>query len=262
MRTIILAAGQGTRLRPYTDNQPKCMVPLANKPLLHWQLDSMAQCNVNDNITVVGGYCSDRLDLKNAVLAINPLYDQTNMVSTLFCAREYMRPGEDLLISYGDIIFEPRVLKSVLDCPAEICVAADSEWRRLWEMRMEDPLSDAETFQFTDNLRIKELGKKPSSYNEIQAQYLGLIRVRGDKIREFIEVYDTMDKSKLYDMKDFDNMYMTSFIQHFINLNWDVQACLVKNGWIEIDTVEDKNTYEAMEQKGELNSYCNLNSIG
>ena len=39
MRVIILAAGQGTRLRPLTNNKPKCMVKLNNKPLIKYQLD-------------------------------------------------------------------------------------------------------------------------------------------------------------------------------------------------------------------------------
>lgn len=39
MRAIILAAGQGTRLRPYTNDRPKCMVELLGKPLLHRQLE-------------------------------------------------------------------------------------------------------------------------------------------------------------------------------------------------------------------------------
>jgi choline kinase len=58
MRTLILAAGQGTRLRPYTVDRPKCMVSLAGIPLLHRQLTTMARCGVEQDIAVVGGYRS------------------------------------------------------------------------------------------------------------------------------------------------------------------------------------------------------------
>jgi len=261
MRTVILAAGQGTRLRPFTDEVPKCMVPLAGKPLLHWQLDSMAQCGVINNILIMGGYKANRLDAKHAAITINPRYMQTNMLGTLFCAREHMTAGEDLLISYGDIIFEPGVLQAVLNSSAEVSIAADRKWRQLWELRMDDPLSDAETFRMTETKQIIELGKKPKSYDEVQAQYIGLIRIRGDRVTQFINAYDNLDKTKLYDEKDFDNMYMTSFIQYLIDNAWDVKACLIDGGWLEVDTVDDKNRYEHMLSQGALDLYCDLNKL-
>ncbi|RUQ91057.1 phosphocholine cytidylyltransferase family protein [Legionella septentrionalis] len=261
MLTIILAAGQGTRLRPFTNHQPKCMVPLANKPLLHWQFETLRQCNIDSNIIVVGGYQIENLIAANAKILLNPDYEHTNMVATLFCAREYMKAGMDLLISYGDIVFEPKVLQAVLCSDAPVSIAADKNWRRLWKLRMEDPLTDAETFQMDAENRVIELGKKPNSYDQIKAQYIGLIRIRKDYITRLLNVYDEMDRTALFDGKDFNNMYMTSFLQHLINLNWDVRACLIQNGWLEIDTVEDKNLYEKMVIQGELKSYCDLDRI-
>lgn len=259
MKTILLAAGQGTRLRPYTDTKPKCMVELAGKPLLHHQMDALEQCGIKkDSTVVVGGYRADDLDSKGADIVINPRYDSTNMVATLFCARDYMQPGEDLLISYGDIVYEPKVLQSVLNCEAPACLAADREWKRLWQLRMDDPLSDAETFMMNKHGSVTELGKEPESYDQVQAQYMGLVKIRGDKVGDFIAAYDAMDRNKTYDGKDFDNMYLTSFIQHLINRDWDIKACLVDNGWLEVDTVEELEIYYKMHQEDKLASYCKL----
>ena len=257
MKAIILAAGQGTRLRPYTNDRPKCMVPLAGKPMLHRQLEVLRRGGVED-ITLVGGYHADKLQAPGVSLVTNPRYDQTNMVATLFCAAEAMIPGEDLLISYGDIVFEDRVLKAVLDCDGEICLGADREWRRLWETRMDDPLSDAETFKMQDGNRVVELGKEPASYADAEAQYMGLIRVRGDRVADFKAAYEAMDRSAEYDGKDFDNMYMTSLIQHLIDQSWDVRASLVDNGWLEVDTAEELAIYDRMAEDGSLNEYCRL----
>ena len=257
MKAIILAAGQGARLRPHTNDRPKCMVPLAGKPMLHRQLEVLRRGGVVD-ITLVGGYQADKLQAPDVSVVTNPRYDQTNMVTTLFCAAEAMKPGEDLLITYGDIVFEDRVLKAVLDGEGEICLAADREWRRLWESRMDDPLSDAETFKMKDGNRVVELGKQPRSYADAEAQYMGLIRVRGDRVADFKAAYEAMDRDTEYDGKDFDNMYMTSFVQHLIDTGWDVRACLVSNGWIEVDTADELAIYDGMARRGDLAALCRL----
>lgn len=255
MNTLILAAGQGTRLRPHTADKPKCMVPLAGKPLLHHQLDALAACGITEQITVIGGYRSERLETGSARVVLNPRYAETNMVATLFCAREAMVPGEDLLISYADIVYEPRVLQAVLDCDAPIALAADREWQRLWRLRMDEPLDDAETFGMTDTQRVTELGKKPGSYADVQAQYMGLFKVRGDHVEDFIQAWDQLDPNGVYDGKDKDNLYMTSFLQHLIDRGWPVQACLVDNGWLEVDTTEELSKFESLERKGQLEAF-------
>ncbi|MDX1458854.1 MAG: phosphocholine cytidylyltransferase family protein [Marinobacter sp.] len=258
MQTLILAAGQGTRLRPYTQDRPKCMVSLAGKPLLHHQLQALADCGIRDNLTVVAGYRAADLDALGARVVLNPQFDSTNMVRTLFCARDAMVPGEDLLISYGDIVYEPRVLQAVLDCNEEIGLAADREWRRLWQLRMEEPLDDAETFIMDEAGRVRELGKKPRSYDQVQAQYMGLIKVRGDRVQAFKDAFDGLDREAMYDGKDFDNMYMTSFIQWLIDAGWPVKACLVDNGWLEVDTADELDAYARMAADGSLDRYCRL----
>ena len=245
MKAIILAAGEGTRLRPYTNDRPKCMVQFADRPLLHWQLRALRSVGLKD-ITIVGGYLADQLDAPGTDLVLNSKFASTNMVATLFCAADKMLPGEDLLICYGDIIYEEKVLEAVLAGSAEINLAADREWQKLWSLRMEDPLSDAETFRMDSDYSVLELGKKPSCYDQIQAQYIGLIRVRGDQVSRFIEAYRGLDRGRHYDGKDFDNMYMTSFLQHLINSGWDVKASLIDNGWLEVDTAEELECYSEM----------------
>lgn len=258
MQTLILAAGKGTRLRPYTNDRPKCMVALAGKPLLHRQMEAMKACGVNDGMTIIGGYRAEDLNTQGGDLVLNPEFASTNMVRTLFCARDKMKPGEDLLISYGDIIYEPSVLQAILDCDEPVCLAADREWKRLWQLRMDEPLGDAETFLMDAAGYVTELGKKPKSYEQVHAQYMGLVKVRGDKVQAFIDCFDELDRDAIYDGKDFDNMYMTSFIQLLIDAGWPVKACLVDNGWLEVDTAGELDVYAAMAKSGELDGYCKL----
>ena len=235
------------------------MVKLAGYSLLSHQLATIKKCNISiDDIALVGGYKMGALGKFNLKRFKNVRYSSTNMVTTLFCAREFMTRDEDLIISYGDIIYEEKVLNAVLDCDDEMCVAADKEWERLWRLRMSNPLDDAETFVMDDELFIKELGKKPTSYTQVQAQYMGLIKIRRDMVSKFIDIYDQMDQNINYDGQNFDNIYMTSFIQYLIDTGWHVKARLIKNGWIEVDTTDDLKCYEKMAKDGSLDSYCQL----
>lgn len=257
MRVIILAAGQGTRLRPYTDSIPKCMVELAGKPLLHHQLKVLRDAGLS-KILLVGGYCAERLNAEGVEIELNPKFATTNMVSTLFCAEEWMQEGEDLIIAYGDIIYEPKVLQSLLAADAPIAISVDRQWQRLWEARMEDPLKDAETLKLQEANRVIEVGKKPQSLEEIQGQYMGLIKVRGDTVKQFRKAWHSLDRGAHYDGKDFNNMYMTSFIQHLINTGVVVQAAFTDGGWIEVDSVEDLDFYNQLYKAGTLDKFVNL----
>ena len=52
----------------------------------------------------------EKIDFKGIIKHYNPKYDSTNMVYTLFCAKKVMKE-KDLLISYGDIVFNDKVYK-------------------------------------------------------------------------------------------------------------------------------------------------------
>jgi hypothetical protein len=110
---LILAAGRGARLRPHTDHRPKCLVELAGQSLLARQWQSLRAAGVND-IRVITGYRAADIEALGYPTVHNPSFATTNMVSTLFCAREHMKGTADLLIVYGDVVFEPRIVRALL----------------------------------------------------------------------------------------------------------------------------------------------------
>lgn len=257
MKVIVLAAGMGSRLMPLTAEKPKCMVELARKPLLQRQIATL-RAGGADEIIVIGGYRSERLDADFDKLVLNPDYDSTNMVTTLFCALDHMTSTEDLIISYGDIVFEPRVLQALLDCDAPIATAVDLEWRKLWGLRLENPLDDAETLILRDEDYITELGRKPQSYDDIQGQYIGLTKVRADYVRPFVDRWQGMDREAVYDGQSFANLYMTSFLQHLIDTGTDIRAAFIESGWLEVDTIQDLEQYESLHAQGKLAEFISL----
>ncbi|MDO9418343.1 phosphocholine cytidylyltransferase family protein [Pararhizobium sp.] len=257
MKALILAAGQGTRLRPLTDDRPKCMVELVGRPLLDRQAATLRGAGITD-ITVITGYRADQIESAGFATRLNSRFAFTNMVATLFCAEDLMDNNQDLLICYGDIVYEARVLAALLKVDASVTVVIDSQWRRYWELRLDDPLNDAETLKLGPNGRLLELGKKPASYADIEGQYIGLIRIRADQVLALKTLYHEMDRSGTYDGKDFDNMYMTSFIQYQIDQRWDVRVAATDNGWLEVDSVTDLELYHRMAADGTLAPFYKL----
>ncbi len=79
----------------------------------------------------------------------------------------------------------------------------------------DNPLNDAETLKYGNQGQIVELGKKPTSLNDINGQYTGLIKIPYRKITDFISFYDQLDRTLKHDGRTFEQMYMTSFLQLF-----------------------------------------------
>ena len=124
MKLITLAAGQGTRLRPLTDHVPKCMVEVNGRPILETQIETAKKAQI-DEMHVICGYCSDVIQYDFVTKHLNPEYDTTNMVYSLFSAEEIM--DDDVIISYGDIIYQASVLEKLRDSKADISVVVDME---------------------------------------------------------------------------------------------------------------------------------------
>ena len=249
-KAIILAAGQGTRLRPITNDRPKCLVPLMGKTLLEYQVEILKSAGVT-NIHIVTGYRADQIVDLGFETSYNSRFKTTNMVESLFTAIEFINDcKEDLIIAYGDIIYSDNNLSSLLSCNDQVSLMIDKEWRKLWSLRLDNPLEDAETLLVDKEGYVTNLGEKPKDYDEIQGQYTGLIKIRADKLSDFTTFYERLNRNEVYDGNDFNNMYMTSFIQMLINNSWKVKAVNVENGWLEVDTVDDLNIYERLMSKG------------
>ncbi|SES84993.1 Choline kinase [Natronincola peptidivorans] len=246
MKTIILAAGEGRRLRPFTENKPKCMVLFQEKPIIDYIINTTDDNDLRD-ISIISGYKEDVLrkyikekhEDKKISLHHNSHYKNTNMVYTLFCAEDLLDGTSDVIISYADIIYNKEILNQLMKAEDNIAIVVDKDWEKLWQLRMDNPLDDAETMKFDDQGSVSELGKKPKSYEEIEGQYIGLIKISKNVIKEVKKFYYSLDRKKIYDGKDFNNMYMTTFLQLLIDTGFKVRPVMINGGWLEIDSVED-----------------------
>ncbi|MDR0556445.1 MAG: phosphocholine cytidylyltransferase family protein [Treponema sp.] len=248
MRVIILAAGQGTRLRPLTDNMPKCMVPVSGKSIVNRQIDVMKRCGVREeDILIVCGYrhevLREHLSGVNVSFCLNKEYETTNMVYSLMCARDEMR--DDIVISYGDIIYEEEVLRKVLDVSYPASVVVDDDWHGYWNERSEDPLSDAETLKIDAEGVLTEIGQKAKSLSGIESQYIGLMRFQQTGLTSLVALADEAERRSAANIplwrttRVYRKMYMTDLLQGLIDSGAALHALRIKRGWFEIDNYND-----------------------
>ena len=250
LKVILLVAGEGKRLHPYTLDRPKCMVEVEGISLIDRQL-SILKGEGLDNIIMIGGYKSEMLKGKVEKLKHNPKYYNTNMVRTLFCANEELE-GE-IIVAYGDIVYSKNILKALIKSTADISVTIDKNWESYWRQRNPNPLLDAETLKLDEDDNIIEIGQKPKSLGEIEGQYMGLIKFSNEGVKQLKEFYNLVLKNDKLLTKPLDNAYMTDLLQGIINAGKTIKSIPIYDDWVEVDTVEDLKSNETIRRLRSIN---------
>ena len=131
MKALILNSGLGSRMGVLTSEHPKCMTEIsAHETILSRQLKLIAEAGIEEVVITTGyydgvlvNYCNS-LDLPLRFTFVkNPIYDQTNYIFSIYCARDYL--DDDILLMHGDLIFENEVLDKVLASEAS-CMTVSS----------------------------------------------------------------------------------------------------------------------------------------
>lgn len=130
MKGLILAAGVGSRLRPMTNNKPKCLVKVCGKPILEYQLDAYYKAGIKDIIIVVGyegqaiyDYCKHIKKL-NITIVSNDDYETTNNMYSVYLARNYLK-GFPFILNNADLAIEDSIIHALVSHESENSVAVD-----------------------------------------------------------------------------------------------------------------------------------------
>ena len=101
-------------------------VPLLGKSLLERHIHTLREAGIDD-IHIATGYLAEKIETLGFGTSFNSRFAETNMVESLFCAMDYIRQDGDLIIAYGDIVYERENLNAVLACNDEIALMIDAE---------------------------------------------------------------------------------------------------------------------------------------
>ena len=122
MKALILNSGLGHRMGALTKTHPKCMTEIsADETILSRQLKLIEGAGIRE-VIMTTGYYDDVLTkyCKSLNLALdikfikNPVYDKTNYIYSIYCAKEYLH--DDVVLMHGDLVFDSAVFNSVVGC--------------------------------------------------------------------------------------------------------------------------------------------------
>ena len=120
MKALILNSGLGSRMGILTSEHPKCMTEISShETILSRQLRMLCDAGITEVVVTTGyydgvlvQYCNS-LDLPIHITFVkNPIYDKTNYIYSIYCAREYL--DDDLILMHGDLVFENEVFDKVI----------------------------------------------------------------------------------------------------------------------------------------------------
>ena len=155
MQAIILAAGLGTRLRPITDEVPKCMVSVNGIRIIDKQIDNLHKAGVKD-IVVVGGYKADvlkkHLERYNGITFVeNSRYAETNNMYSLYLALKHTE-GSGFLLMNADVYFDANIIAGLLE--------KDKEGNSLIACDRSGYLEESMKIATDENGKIKHISKQ------------------------------------------------------------------------------------------------------
>ena len=226
MTYIVLAAGKGNNLQPLTLKYAKTSYKLdAETTVLQRMVRSIRHTDKNAEIVVVVGYKAEEikkeLEGENVIFVMNPFYEVTNSISSIWFARDYLE-RENVTIVHGDVVFSNEIVNSYLTVPTEFpYVLVDSSY--------ECPGAYNAVIQGD---QVLVMSKKLEHFT---AKYCCMTKLDPVSSRLLKQEVDGMIYDNMYDQYFEDSLVQMIMFHDFQLFSRDIAG----KKWAEVDTVDD-----------------------
>ena len=238
MKAIILCAGQGRRLLPYTESTPKCLLSLNGKYFIEWQIDALQALGIEHVIAVIGYDAQNIQSILNnrygdyVDTVFNPFYEIADNLASCWMAREHFY--DDFIILNGDTLFDPKIVTKLLQVdqfPITLATDEKSEYD-------EDDMK-----VIANNNRLQAVGKKLSP-EKVTGESIGIMHFNPVGATLF---KDTVEAA-MFNQETLAKWYLSIIDQ--LAKDGNVGICSI-NGldWAEIDFVHDLEAAQMLTEK-------------
>jgi choline kinase len=229
MKAVILAAGQGTRIRSVHGERPKCLIEVDNSTILDHQLEALSKAGVNE-VAIVVGY--EKEQIMNHVIKRqlnqgqrihfieNPAFAITNNIYSLWLALEWLR-GDGFVVLNADVILDADILGAAVRANAPISMIVDPLWR------------DETMKVIIHGNRVMQMSKKISR-EHFSGTYIGItIFSRAIQARFFDRISTMISAGRV---NEFFNVAVQELVDEGVHVGYTSTDGLA---WAEIDDPTD-----------------------
>ena len=240
MKAVFIAAGQGSRLGSLTNDLPKPLVDVNGKSIIERQIDLLHKKNIND-IVIVTGYKKEKFTFKNIEYVFNPNFLIDEQAGSLMSARQKF--SGDVLVMFGDILFDEQILEQVLNANGQISIAIDKDWEKSYEERNDNPIDKADKVLLKNNKIIKISAEQIRAEQNVDTgELLGIMKLSSEGSKILIEHYEKLENNhtgKFHDAESFRKAKFVDILQELISTGIDINPIVISGNWCEIDTPDD-----------------------
>jgi phosphoenolpyruvate phosphomutase len=237
-RGIVLAAGRGDELGELVKDKPKCMVPIAGKPILGHILDAYRSANVRE-LVVVRGFAKDAVNLPGASYVDNDDFATTGELASLATAKTSL-DGAACLVSYGDVLFKKHVLDELLDADGDFVVAVDS--LPASEPRQSEPKPRRADWAVCSephsrktllgNVTLKDMATAPDTPG-ITGEWTGILKTSAEGSKIITQMLSAMPAAELAKLS------MPDLLRRLVKSGKTVRVVYSRGGWLDVNTLGD-----------------------
>ena len=225
-KLIIIAAGTGSRLMPYTKTTPKPLIKIKdNKSILELALEEVKKSKVISEVILVVGYLAEQIEAKvNEIGGIkiktlyNPYFEVSGNLHSLWFSHHEMS-GEDIMVTNADNIIDASVFKRLSKCEGMTYVVCKND--KLQEDDMKVLIEGDEVVNVSKDIKV----------NDGIMESVSLVKISKNKLKDFKDMLDKMVRNK----EHFYDYWPTIFFELF-RAGIHVRPMKIKTGqWAEID---------------------------
>lgn len=234
---IVLAASRGDELGELTEDKPKTMVSIRGVPILSHIVDAYNTVGIK-NITVVRGYKKEAVNLPHLVYVDNEDFAITGELHSLLKALQSQGPLEqDIIISYGDVLFNSYIPQALLQEKEDFVIFVDSDWQEKTSYSRLGGFAECSAPNsrkaFHTHIHLKQLGTAIAP-DKIHGVWMGFLKVSTTGASELEELLST-----ILEIPDNKKAGMATLFQELLKQQQPIRVLYTVGHWLDINNFDD-----------------------